>query len=150
MRTAPMLVTAVLYLAACSTAEVGSDAGNPDAGVPEDGGSDAGPDAGSADGGPDAGDTWNSYAMGFFQTYCISCHSPGGTDPNTGDKNFTQYTSVVKYSAFIRCGVSNSHQSDWNCPSSISAGQFPIGSGPFPSSLERDRLVSWIDAGMPQ
>jgi mono/diheme cytochrome c family protein len=86
--------------------------------------------------------------MGFFQSYCVSCHSPTGGDP--GDKNFTQYASVVKYSAHIRCGVAQKHtqQPSWNC--SESEEQFPIGTGPKPSGAERDRLVAWIDAGMPE
>jgi hypothetical protein len=152
MRSQLMLIAAALALAACSASEVAADGGPPDSGIADagvDAGvSDAGPDAGIADGGADAGDTWGSYAMGFFQTYCVSCHSPTGGDP--GDKNFTQYTSVVKYSALIRCGVCTSQQPDWNCPSNIQAEQFPIGNGPKPQAAERDRLVAWIDAGLPQ
>jgi hypothetical protein len=154
MRSACFALT-LFALAGCSSSEVAPDAGDSDGGPMDAGGTDAGvadagPDAGAADAGVDAGDTWNSYAMGFFQSYCVSCHSPGGADPSTGDKNFTQYASVVQYSAHIRCGVARTgtHQPSWNCVESEE--QFPIGTGPKPSGSERDRLVAWIDAGMPQ
>jgi hypothetical protein len=155
MRLAPALVVvAASSLAACSTTEQASDggtdggtldAGGMDAGVP-DAGVDAGVDAGT-DGGGDAGDTWNSYAKGFFQTYCVHCHHPGGDDPNTGDKNFTMYSSVQKYSPHIRCGVAATQDAAWNCAEV--PRQFPIAS-PFPSDPERDRLVAWINAGLPE
>jgi hypothetical protein len=151
----PLLASAALFLFACSDTEVTPDAGDADAGALDAGGTDTGavdggPDAGGTDAGLDAGDTWNSYAMGFFQSYCVSCHSPGGGDPNTGDKNFTQYSSVVQYSSHIRCGVARTGtlQASWSCVES--AEQFPIGSGPKPSGAERDRLVAWINAGTPQ
>ena|SRR5450432_412518 len=149
MRPAHLFAAAILCLSACSDSDTAQDAGPDDAGASDAGPVDAGAlDAGGMDAGLDAGDTWNNYAMGFFQSYCVSCHSPTGGDP--GDKNFTQYASVVKYSALIRCGVSTSHQADWNCPSNVLARQFPIGHGAMPQDSERDRLVAWIDAGMPE
>jgi hypothetical protein len=30
------------------------------------------------------------------------------------------------------------------------SGQFPIGTGPKPSRDERDRLILWIDGGLPE
>jgi hypothetical protein len=148
MRPIHLLAAAALCLSACSETDAAQDAGTTDAGTLDAGEVDAGAVDGGPDAGLDAGDTWNNYAMGFFQSYCVSCHSPSGGDP--GDKNFTQYASVVKYSALIRCGVSTSHQTDWNCPSNVAVRQFPIGGGPRPQDAERDRLVAWIDAGMPE
>ena len=150
MRPAPILVAAALYWTACSTAEQVADGGG-DGGIVDAGGIDAGaPDSGAdagTDGGADAGDTWNSYAMGFFQTYCVHCHSPGGSDPSTGDKDFRMYSSVVSHSTHIRCGVAATQDATWKCAET--PRQFPIAS-PFPSDPERDRLVAWITAGLPE
>ncbi len=113
---------------------------------------DAGPaDAGSADAGAtDAGDSWVSWASpDFFQTYCVSCHAPGGQgDPAGSGLDFTQYANVVANAATIRCGVAATQDPSWSC--AVPAEQFPIGNGPHPSAAERDRLVGWIDAGLPE
>jgi hypothetical protein len=152
MRSTHLIAVLVFFLSACSDMTLTGDGGEPDAGPLDAGGTDAGGlDAGGADAGAvDAGDTWNSYAMSFFQSYCVSCHSPGGGDSSTGDKNFTQYASVVQYSAHIRCGVARTgtQQPAWNCTEA--AQQFPIGTGPKPSGADRDRLVAWINAGTPE
>jgi hypothetical protein len=95
-------------------------------------------------------DTWTNWASpDFFQSYCVSCHTPGGQgDPSGANLDFTQYADVAANGATIRCGVAVTQDAAWNC--TVAAEQFPIGSGPHPTAPERDRLVAWIDAGMPE
>jgi hypothetical protein len=101
-------------------------------------------------GGQVAGDTWESFAKGFFEAYCVSCHN----DDNRGDATRDQHKLevVIAEKDAIACGVSKS-QADWTargCTSDMpSSRQFPAGSGPAPSDEERDRLLAWIDAGTP-
>ncbi len=109
------------------------------------------PGAGSGSGGQAAvGDTWESYAMGFFETYCVSCHN----DDNQGvaTRNHHELAAVVAEKDAIACGVAKS-QADWmarGCTSGMPASkQFPAGSGAKPTDEERDRLLAWIDAGTP-
>jgi hypothetical protein len=99
-------------------------------------------------GGSTGGDTWTNYADGFFKKYCVECHSPT-VDPMY---DFTQYVIVKKDSAIIRCGVAATQQS--GCGVSPPPKQFPIsdmaGTNPKPSDAERDRIVAWIEAGLPE
>lgn len=83
-------------------------------------------------------DTWTSFASGFIETYCHDCHGPGDAL-----RDYSLLSSVQDERAKIRCGVSP--DSLEGC--SISARQFPIGSGPKPEDDERRRLVQWIDNG---
>ncbi len=87
------------------------------------------------------GDTWDNFAADFFATYCVACHSES-------PKNFNKYAQVVDNADTIRCGVASTTLAD--CGAWPPAQQFPVGSGPFPSDEERDRIVAWIDAGMPR
>jgi hypothetical protein len=104
------------------------------------------PDAPSPDG---SGDTWASWGMGFFSTYCVECH--GASDPI--GLNFTMQSIVIQNKLTIRCGVCNVQDPSWSCPASPHAKQFPIsdmsGSNPKPSAVDRDRVVAWITAGCP-
>ncbi|MHB1844857.1 MAG: hypothetical protein ACYCWW_08505, partial [Deltaproteobacteria bacterium] len=97
-----------------------------------------------------SGDTWSSWASpDFVKTYCISCHVPGGQgDPQGAGLDFTQYADVQANAQTIRCGVAVTQDPSWSC--AVPAEQFPIGNGPMPTSAERDRLVAWIGAGLPQ
>lgn len=103
-------------------------------------------DAPSPDG---SGDTWASWGMGFFSTYCVECHA--ASDP-TG-LNFTMQSVVIQNKLAIRCGVCNVQDPSWGCPASPHAKQFPIsdarGSNLKPSAADRDRVVAWIAAGCP-
>ncbi len=157
-RVAALLACALI---ACgSPASTGVDAGGGDAGTIADAGAppaDGGMvDAGSDGGGPDAGDTWTDYAQGFFATYCTSCHTVGGPgDPSAATGlDFTQYADVQANGPTIRCGVAVTQEPSWGCSGSPAAEQFPIcNSGctnAKPSDAERDRLVAWISAGMPE
>ncbi len=87
------------------------------------------------------GDTWNSFAKGFFESYCTACH-------DTSPKDFHTLADVRAWSAEIRCGVSAVALD--GCGAVAPPGQFPVGTGPHPSDAERARLVAWIDAGMPE
>ncbi len=121
-------------------------------------GDDDGSDTTSADGGPvptDAAppmdalpvdapeaDTWGNFAMGFFDTYCVECHSGGSRDYRTIDE-------VIRDQDRIACGVSPTVL-DRCGASSPAPSQFPVGTGPKPTDAERERLVAWIDAGLPE
>jgi hypothetical protein len=92
--------------------------------------------------GPDT-DTWASWGLGFFSTYCVECHNAN----DSKGLNFGSQTIVAANRDAIRCGVSVSQDPSWSCPSSPPARQFPIGNGPKPSDADRDRVVDWITAG---
>ena len=100
--------------------------------------------AAMTDGAPVA-DTWTNYAANFFVTYCDSCHD--AQDP-TG-RDFSVQTTVAANMAVMRCGVAAVQDPSWNCGTSASPRQFPIGNGPKPTDAERARLVAWITAGEP-
>jgi hypothetical protein len=113
--------------------------------------------SGEATGGQDAApawapdgadtDTWSSWALGFFSTYCVECHN--AADPK--GLNFGVQSIVAANRDTIKCGVCVAQQPSWNCPASPPAEQFPIsdssGSNPKPSDADRDRVVDWILAG---
>jgi hypothetical protein len=88
-------------------------------------------------------DTWGNYAQNFFATYCVGCHGPG--NPN---RDYSQYSQVQRDLAKIICGVGPVVEP--GCDGTIVPDQFPIGNGPKPSTMERTRLVAWINAGAPQ
>ena len=58
-----------------------------------------------------ADDTWESYATGFMEQFCISCHN----DDNAGEatRDYHQLSVVMAESAEIACGLSKSEE-DWN------------------------------------
>ncbi|HUB05880.1 MAG TPA: hypothetical protein VMB50_02705 [Myxococcales bacterium] len=129
------------------SASGGSTGGGASGGATGGGTSGGSTSSGTTGGG---GDTWTNWASpDFFQSYCVSCHTPGGQgDPSGSNLDFTQYANVATNAATIRCGVAVTQDAAWNC--TVAAEQFPIGSGPHPTAPERDRLVAWIDAGMPE
>jgi hypothetical protein len=112
------------------------------------GGATGAPDAAPAwaPDGPDT-DTWASWGLNFFSTYCVECHS--ASDPQGLD--FGVQSIVAANRDAIKCGVCVAQQPSWNCPASPPAKQFPIsngsGSNPKPSDADRDRVVDWILAG---
>jgi hypothetical protein len=92
------------------------------------------------------GDTWQSWAQGFFATYCVPCHGAGAP----GGRDYRVQANVVRDAAEIRCGVAVTQDPSWNCdPAFPPPKQFPIGNGPKPSDADRGRLVAWITAGAP-
>lgn len=88
-------------------------------------------------------DTWESYAQGFFDDYCVECHGPSDTN-----RDYSTFADVERDADTIRCGVATT-QLD-GCGASPAPEQFPVGTGPKPTDAERERLVEWIDAGMPR
>ena len=109
-------------------AGVMSDAGPADTGVTEE---DAGPPP----------DTWESFAAEWFATYCNECHDGASRD-------YTTLTHVRRDMDRIRCGVSPTTAD--GCGGSPAAGQFPVGPGPYPDDASRERLVAWLEAGLPE
>ena len=121
-----------------------SSAGEGGAAASGSGGATTSASGGGAGGPP--GDTWTSYAMGFFATYCVECHGAGDAL-----RDYTTYEDVSAESAEIRCGVTAVDLSD--CSGFPPPSQFPVdnatASNPKPSDAERARLVAWIEAGLP-
>ena len=128
--------TALLLLASCSSS---SPSPPPDLASP--------PDLVSTPGTPDlAIVTWTNFGQQFFQSYCVSCHSPGG---QASQQDFNQFAIVKANAANIRCGTAPVGMLPSGCSGNPSAGQFPIGTGPKPSDTERTTLLGWIDNGAP-
>jgi len=110
------------------------------------GGGGASPDAGVAGADADT-DTWTSYAQTFAATYCVSCHTPGQQgDPSGATYDFRTLPDVMTHAAEIRCGTAAVLVS--GCSGFPPPKQFPI-AAPYPTDAERDRFVSWIEAGTP-
>lgn len=123
MQSMPAIfLAALLALAAC-----GSDS---------DG--DASPDAQVAAEDAQSADTWESFALGFFTTYCHECHGPGDAL-----RDYSLLETVRGEESKIQCGVAT--VSLTGC--TISPRMFPIGSGAMPTDAERAQLVQWIEAG---
>ncbi len=121
----------------------GVDAATADATVQDAASADAATtDAGGGGGDAMAGDTWTSYAQGFFSTYCVPCHA---ADP---PRDYRTIDNVRRDAAEIRCGVTPTALSD--CTGFPPPKQFPVGTGPKPADTERQRIVDWIDAGLPE
>ena len=159
MRVLTAIAIASLLLSCSSSAENNETSGGSSgvagttAGGSTGGGTTGATSGGSSTGGgTTGGDTWTSWASpDFFQAYCTSCHSAGGQgDPSGSGYDWTQYADVQTDANLIRCGVAVTQDPAWHCPSAIAAKQFPIGNGPHPSDADRDRLVGWIDAGLPE
>ena len=88
--------------------------------------------------------TYSSFAQPFFSTYCVRCHPSATASP----RDFTMYSVIQQNAHNIACGVSPTPLA--GCSGNPAPGQFPIGTGPFPTDDERNELVAWIMAGLPQ
>ncbi len=86
------------------------------------------------------GDTWDTFAAGFFASYCTRCHSS------------TLTTSIERMGA--PTGL------DWDDPTIVRAQilriRYDVGvshymplTAPNPTCMERYRLLRWIDVGAP-
>jgi hypothetical protein len=109
---------------------------------------------------PTGATTWNNYGECFFKTYCVSCHN-SSTEMS---QNFNLYADVKNYATTVPsgctsskycgiiCGVSPMGEFQPDCPTSgfPPPGQFPIGSGAYPTSADRLLIVNWIKAGLPE
>lgn len=85
-------------------------------------------------------DDWESFAQPFFETYCLRCHHsslPAGEMRQFApvDLNFDDPAVIRDNGARIRRAVGEF--------------EFMPPNNPLPTDDERDRLVAWIDAGMP-
>ncbi len=118
-----------------------SAGGGPSAGGATSTGGAAGSGTAGAAGTGTAGDTWSTFAQTWFSSYCTECHS-GGT------RNYTAIAEVRRDAAKIRCGVAPTRLAE--CTGSPAPSQFPVGAGLKPTDMERERLVAWIDAGLPE
>lgn len=92
-------------------------------------------------------DTWTNFASAFITTYCHECHGPGDAS-----RDYSLLATVIDESAEIRCGVAATRPPD--CTGFPPPKQFPVSNGtndnPKPTDAERDRLVAWIEAGLPE
>jgi hypothetical protein len=127
-----MRVLVLLLIAGCSS---GGGSSSPDLAT-----------SSSADLATASAGTWTSFAQQFFQTYCVSCHSPG---QSAAQQDFNMYAAVKANMVNIRCGVAPAGMLPSGCSGTPPAGQFPIGSGPHPSDAERNAIIAWINAGAP-
>jgi len=102
------------------------------------------------------GDTYDSFAMQFFSTYCIRCHSVARTDncftsnPTCRNgapfgRNWDDPASIRGHLTLIRDAVAV-HDRLFMPPDLPST---PDPSRPAPSCEERYRIARWIDAGAP-
>ena len=91
-----------------------------------------------------AGPTWESFAAGFFETYCWECHGPGDAL-----RDYSMLSAVMMEATTIRCGTAPVGAMLSGCEGEPPAGQFPIGDN-LPTDDERTTLVEWIDAGLPE
>lgn len=121
-----------------------------------DGGADAIMDGAAADSSVDDGaetsdtttttDTWESWAKGFFATYCVECHGATSTT-----RKYTTLADVKRDAAKIKCGTASIKLA--GCGSFPPPKQFPISNttktNPKPTDDERARLIAWFDAGAP-
>jgi hypothetical protein len=68
----------------------------------------------------------------------------------TATRDYTSVDAVASESEKIACGVATAAlYEEMGCSGSPVASQFPVGDGAMPSDEERERLVAWIEAGMP-
>jgi hypothetical protein len=84
------------------------------------------------------GDTWGTFAQAWFASYCTRCHSSTATNRNGAPVGYDwdQYAKVQQYAAAIR--------------DAVGVSIFMPLDAPMPTCAERQRLVRWIDAGLPQ
>lgn len=90
--------------------------------------------------------TWRTFAEPFCRQYCIRCHSPAG---GKAPLDYTRYAEVIGTAELIRCGMAPPSHPSAHCSSQPHAGEFPLGTGPFPTDAERLAFIAWIEAGAP-
>ena len=78
--------------------------------------------------------TWDSFAHGFFTTYCLTCHSPTAPDRHGAPEGLDLHTEAAAraQAQAIRDSV-------------LVAGTMPVGGGVLEADLEL--LSVWIDCG---
>jgi hypothetical protein len=105
--------------------------------------------------------TWDSWASGFSNFYCVPCHSPsapcGGSGCHTpGDPalnsllfDMRDQSSWTARAATIHCGIVVAQDPSWNC--AVAPETYPkTGFGaPLPTDEARGIVAGWIEAGCP-
>jgi hypothetical protein len=91
-------------------------------------------------GSPPGADTYEGFARGFFEAWCLRCHHSTRVTPEARmgapeEFNWDQRASVMTHLARIRSAVGVENY-------------MPI-TEPRPSCADRRRLVRWIDLGAP-
>jgi hypothetical protein len=86
-------------------------------------------------GDPIDGDTFDTFAGGFFASYCTGCHASTLAAPAIVGYYWDEPASVRAHLTEIRTSVGY-------------VFDMPM-SAPLPTCRERRRLVRWIDAGAP-
>lgn len=167
MRSFPFVLVAFLATTACSSSDDsdggsgGASSGGASSGGASSGGTGGGQSGGSGGattggasgatavgGGAGAtGDTWGNFAQDFFATYCIECHGAGDTQ-----RDYSTMDDVIRDQEEIACGVAPTKLT--GCASFPPPSQFPIDNAtktnPKPDTATRERLVAWIQAGLPE
>ena len=131
--------TSAATSSSAGTTDGATTGGTAGATTTDSGGSSSG--AGSTGG---AGATWNGFAADFFETYCGECHWEG----DAAGRDYSTLAGVMAESVKIRCGVTPTALAD--CGAGPSPNQVPVGGGPKPSDADRNALVAWIEAGLPE
>ena len=121
----------VLLASACTDSPNGGDSDCIDCSTPVD-------DSGTL--ACDDAVTWDSYAHGFFLSWCTSCHSsslpPEKRQKAPANMNFDTYTGVLEYAVDIEYRAVTA-EPKYLMP--------PIGG---PSDKERQLLGQWIECGL--
>ncbi|HEY8432919.1 MAG TPA: hypothetical protein VIL20_31320 [Sandaracinaceae bacterium] len=86
------------------------------------------------------GDDWESFARGFFATYCTRCHSSTLTTP--AERGGAPEGLNWDDEAAVRANLQRIRNA-------VGVQNFMPPSDPLPSCEERRRLVRWIDADAP-
>ncbi len=111
---------------------------------------------------PDGGAvTWDAWASGFSNFYCVPCHGPsapcGGSGCHTPDDpmlnsllfDMRDKSSWTARAATIHCGIVVTQDPSWNC--AVPPETYPkTGFGaPLPTDEARGIVAGWIEAGCP-
>jgi hypothetical protein len=88
-------------------------------------------------GDPIDGDTWQTYAQGWFASWCTRCHSTTAVDRQGAPSG---YDWDVEYA--VRAHLSMIRNA-------VGVMNFMPLTAPLPSCDDRRRLARWIDAGAP-
>lgn len=134
--------TRIAILLAALAASCGDDGAAPDAGPPDArivNGCPALEEPQAMPGDPIDGDTWATFAMDFFATWCTRCHSETLAG---GDRN----GAPVGYDWDVEATVRSFLPEIRNAVGVVNFMPF---TPPDPSCAERQRIVRWIDADAP-
>lgn len=94
-------------------------------------------DTDDTDSDPVAEDTWDNFAADFFAGSCVGCHTASPRD-------FRTLADVTAHADEIRCIVAPTEPTD--CDPAVRANH-PAWNAP--ADAQRQRLVDWIEAGLP-